>query len=210
MGKKIIEENDNSKARIAGMLFLLGAAQFLIFVTVAESLYPKYSVRNNFLSDLGVVHQSAGVWGVTIFLTGALFVAGTYFYFRNSTSKGKWLPTVFVLGGIGLMGTGLFDSATFPILHQIVSFMAFVFGGIAALGSVKLLQGPFRYFSIALGAFTLVSPSLLIIGLGQELGNGLIERMVAFPELIWLMALGGYLMGERNSSTRRGSVKNTS
>ncbi len=203
------DDYDGTKRKIAGMLFLVGAAQFLILVTVAESLYPKYSVRNNFLSDLGVVHQSAGVWSTTIFLTGALFVTGSYFYFRKSIGTGKWLPTVFVLGGIGLMGTGLLDYSNYPILHQIVSFMAFIFGGIAAVGSFKLIQGPFRYFSIVLGAFTLVSLVLLILGLGQELGNGLIERMVAFPELIWLMALGGYLMGERNSSTRRGTVKNT-
>lgn len=199
----MINENDGSKVRIAGMFFLIGAAQFLILVTVAESVYPKYSVRNNFLSDLGVVHESAGIWSITIFLTGALFVAGSYFYFRKSTGTGKWLPTVFVLGGIGLMGTGLFDYSTFPILHQIVSFMAFVFGGIAAVGSFKLIRGPFRYFSIVLGAFTLVSLVLLILGLGQELGNGLVERMVAFPELIWLMALGGYLMGERSSHSSK-------
>jgi hypothetical protein len=57
--KNNIRNSNRTKARIAGMLFLIGAAQFLMLVTVAESIYPKYSVRNNFLSDLGVVHQSA-------------------------------------------------------------------------------------------------------------------------------------------------------
>ena len=97
------------------------------------------------------------------------------------------------------MGTGLLDYSIYPIPHQIVSFMAFVFGGIAAIGSSKVIRGPFRYFSILLGAFTLVSVVLLILGLGQELGNGLMERMVAFPELTWLIALGGYLMGSYSS-----------
>jgi hypothetical protein len=88
------------------------------------------------------------------------------------------------------MGTGL-DSSTFPILHQLdlALDLAFVFGGIAAAGSFKPIRGPFRYFPIILGAFTLVSLVLLIVGFGRELGNGLMERMVTFPELIWLMDL---------------------
>ena len=176
-------------------MFFVAAAQFLILVPVAESLYPGYSVRNNFLSDLGIMPQSALVWSSTIFATGALFVLGSYFYFRRGAHTRKWIVAMYLLGGIGLMGTGLFDESAFPILHQVVSLMAFVFGGVDALASNKLIRGPFRYFSMILGAITLVSLVLLIAGFRQELGNGLMERLVAFPEVIWLMTFGGYLMG---------------
>ena len=196
-----VDDARNTRRRIAGAMFFIAASQFLILVTVAESLYPGYSVRDNFLSDLGIVPQSAIVWAATIFTTGALFVVGSYFYFRGDSHVRKWIVAMYLLGGIGLMGTGLFDESAFPILHQIVSLMAFVFGGIAAIASYKLMQSPFKYFSVVLGTITLVSLILLIAGFRQVLGNGLMERLVAFPEVIWLITFGGYLMGSPQEST---------
>ncbi len=185
-----------SSLSLGGLFLFLSGGQFLILTTVAESLYPNYSVRNNFLSDLGAVDPSGTVWNTSIFLAGLLFVIGAYPFLYRSFGHGKRLTTVlYVLGGVGAMGTGLFNEVAFPEIHEIVSFMAFIFGGISAIVTYKLVQSPFKFISLLLGAFTLVSLALLVAGLGQQVGIGLIERMVAYPELIWLMAFGGYLMG---------------
>ena len=183
--------------RLSGLLFFIGGAQFLLLTTLAESLYPNYSVRNNFLSDLGVVEPSATAWNTSIFLSGLLFVTGAYMLFRSFGRPDRLALFLYVLAGIGAVATGLLNENTFPDAHQIVSLMAFIFGGISAVVTYRLVQVPFKYVSPLLGLFTLVSLVLLIAGFRQQFGNGLMERLVAFPEIIWLMAFGGYLMNSR-------------
>ncbi len=178
---------------LAGMLFFIGGVQFLVLTTVAESLYPNYSIRDNFLSDLGV-GPSATIWNTSIFLIGLLFAVGAYPFLFRGSAEGKWITVLYLLAGAGAMGTGIFNENAFPIPHQIVSFMAFVIGGISAIASYKLIQGPFRVLSVVLGSTTLSSLVLWNAGF-SAFGNGLMERMVAFPEVVWLMAFGGYLMG---------------
>ncbi len=183
--------------RLSGLLLLVSGAEFLLLTTLAESLYPNYSVRNNFLSDLGTVEPSGTVWNTSIFLSGLLFVIGAYVLFRSFGRPRRIILVLYVLAGAGAMATGLLNENAFPDLHQIVSLMAFIFGGISAIVTYRLVRGPFKYVSALLGMFTLVSLVLLIAGFRQQFGNGLMERLVAFPEIIWLMAFGGYLMNSR-------------
>jgi hypothetical membrane protein len=196
-----LEKQEDVKARsgfnslrLGGLLFFVGGAQFLLLTTLAESLYPNYSVRNNFLSDLGVVEPSGTVWNTSIFLSGLLFLIGAYLLFRSFGRPQRLALAMYVLAGVGAMATGLLNENAFPDLHQIVSLIAFIFGGISAIVTYRLVQVPFKYVSPLLGAFTLVSLVLLIARFRQQFGNGLMERLVAFPEIIWLMAFGGYLM----------------
>ncbi len=202
----MLEERKELKARsgfnsprLSGLLFFVGGAQFLLLTTVAESLYQNYSVRNNFLSDLGVVEPSGTVWNTSIFLSGLLFVIGTYLLFRSFGRPRRLALVMYLLAGIGAMATGLLNENAFTYLHQIVSLMAFIFGGLSAIVTYRLVQVPFKYVSPFLGLLTLVSLVLLIAGFRQQFGNGLLERLVAFPEIIWLMAFGGYLMSSREA-----------
>ncbi len=91
----MLEKQEDVKARsvfnsprLSGLLYFIGGAQFLLLTTLAESLYPNYSVRNNFLSDLGVVEPSGTVWNTSIFLGGLLFVLSAYLLFRSDDLKG--------------------------------------------------------------------------------------------------------------------------
>ncbi len=191
--------SDSNSPRLAGLLFFIGGAQFLLLTTLAESLYPNYSVRNNFLSDLGVVEPSGTVWNTSIFSSGLLFLMGAYLLFRSLGRPQRLAPVTYVLAGVGAMATGLLNENAFPDLHQIVSLMAFIFGGISAIATYRLVLVPFKYVSPFLGLFTLVFLALLIAGFRQQFGNGLMERLVAFPEIIWLMTFGGYLMSNRET-----------
>ncbi len=42
-----------SSQRIAGAVLLIGLAQFLLFLQIAQDLYPHYSTSQNYISDLG-------------------------------------------------------------------------------------------------------------------------------------------------------------
>ncbi len=74
---------------------------------------------------------------------------------------------MYVLAGVGAIATGFLNENAFPDVHQIVSLMAFIFGGISAIVTYRLVQVPFKYVSQLLGLFTLVSLVLLIASFRQ-------------------------------------------
>jgi hypothetical protein len=87
-------------------------------------------------------------------------------------------------------------------MHEVVSDVAFIFGGLAPIAAYRLLRKPFNYFSAVLGLVSLCAMVLLsaqyTFGLGEQyflgLGPGGLERMIVYPILLWEMGLGGYLV----------------
>lgn len=176
--------------KMAGALFFVAGVEFLLFLVIAESLYPDYSVSQNYISDLGV-GSTALLFNTSVFLLGILLVAGTYFIHRAFNFR---LLTVFlVLTGIGAMGVGLFpEDAGF--IHGIAALITFLFGGLSAIATYKLLKSPLSYFSVLLGVISLVALILFMTGNHLGLGPGGMERMVAYPTLLWGIGIGGYFM----------------
>ena len=192
--------------RIAGVLFLVASAQFLLGLVVAEALYSGYSVSDNYISDLGVGSSSI-VFNSSAFLFGLLSIIGAYFLPRTIDFRG--LTVLLVLMAIGAMGVGVFTSA-FTTIHGVVSLMAFGFGGLSAIASLKVSKLPLSVISVILGAMTLGALALFAGGLVTtgsltsneppasefflSIGPGGMERMIAYPALIWLTLFGGHLI----------------
>lgn len=184
---------------LAGTLFFIGFSQFIIGMMLAEALYPGYSISMNYISDLGV-GPSAIIFNASIFLMGLLILIGTYFFERAFHSK--TLTVLLALLAIGAMGVGVFTES-FAVMHGIVSLLAFVFGGISAIFSglskygsrSKLLARPFSVIAVILGLMSLGALVLGAMSLGTAvLGVGGMERMIAYPILIWGAGFGGYLI----------------
>jgi hypothetical membrane protein len=192
---------------IAGSLLFVGGAQFLVAMIVAESLFPGYSVSGNHISDLGadctgsvcaIRQPSADIFDVSVFLLGLTgFVAG-YLVFR---SHRRSVGILAVLAGLGAMGVGVFPETT-GSLHLIVSFVAFFFTGLAAIASYRLFTPPMSYLSAALGVLVLVALALYGSGTYLGLGPGGMERMIAYPALIWVVGAGASLMGGPRAQRR--------
>ena len=206
--------------KVAGVLVLFGCVQFLLFLITAEALYPGYSVSENYISDLGVCPETAYIFNSSVFLLGVITVICAYFVHRVYNFR---LFSVFiVLMGIGAMGVGLFpecegghcdpcelvdpceradpcgyvaciDEIT-CIIHVIAALIAFLFGGLSAIVSHKVLDPPFSYFSVLLGVLSIVALVLLMTGTHLGLGVGGIELMTVYPVLLWGIGFGGYLM----------------
>ncbi len=190
-----------NNAKIAGALFFVGSIQFVIALIIAEAIYPNYSTSANYISDLGVWNQpSAVIFNPSIILFGLLVIASAYFFRKHFKIRG--VTVLFALAGAGAMGVGFFPEDTFlvngvPVLHAISAVLVFIVGGISAIVSNRVTKSPFRYFSVILGAMALVAAVLFFTtqDLGYlGLGVGGMERMMAYPTLLWIISFGGYLL----------------
>lgn len=178
--------------KVAGFLLLVGVVQFILGMIISEALYPEYSTSGNYISDLGV-GPSALIFNSSIILLGVLIVAGSYFVQRAFNSK--LFSILLAITGIGAVGVGIFTE-DYPPLHGIFSLITFLFAGISIIVSSKFERPPLSYFSILLGAASLVSLVLFGSGVYLGLGKGGMERMIAYPVLLGAIGLGGYFVGD--------------
>ena len=185
--------------KLAGILIFVAGLQFILAMTISEALYPNYSVSENYISDLGEPSKAGSVayiFNSSVFLLGALILAAAYLIQRSFNYK--ILFGCLILTGIGAMGVGLFPES-FGILHTIVSFITFFFGALSAIFSYKLQKTPLSCLAVILGALSLLALILFGLNIYLELGKGGMERMVAYPTLLWALGFGGHLAGSSES-----------
>jgi hypothetical membrane protein len=187
----------SSFARTAGTLLFIGAVQFILALTIAEALYPGYSISDNYISDLGV-GPSATIFNASVFLLGLLMIIGAYLIQRALNTR--LLAIFLLLTGIGAMGVGIFTEDAGAI-HAIVSLITFLFGGLSALASYRLIKPPLSYLAIIMGLIGLASLVLFISGTDLGLGVGGMERMIAYPLLLWQVGFGGHLVNQSQGTS---------
>ena len=195
-----------SREKVAGVLFFVAATQFVLGITVAEALYPGFSVPANYISDLGV-GPSAVIFNSSVFLLGLLLLVGTYFL--RQVSDFKTVNTMLFLMAVGAMGVGVFTK-NFRTAHGAMATMAFFFAGLSAISSFKVLKKPLCLMSIVLGAVTLGALVLYSSGMITSgsltsdiaydsdfymgLGPGGMEHLILYPALMWLAVFSGHLV----------------
>ncbi len=179
--------------RNAGLILFLAGVQMIICLMLAEATYPGYSISENAISDLGV-GPTAPYW----IFNGSVFIFGLmaiYAGYLLDTEYGKRLNAIMlVIAGIGAMGVGVFHE-DLGAIHVLMAFLAFFFGGLAAILSYKMVKPPFAYVSIILGFITIAFLVMIGLGVHSWIGFGGVERMVFYPEMLWAVGFGGYLMG---------------
>jgi hypothetical membrane protein len=191
--------------RVAGTLFFLGAAQFIICIFVAEGSYSGYSLSGQYISDLGI-GPSSTIFNSSVILLGLLTMVGTYFL--RGTSQFKVTRRLLFLMSLATVGVGVFTKE-YTVAHGAVSSAAFFFSGLAAIISAKVLEKPFSLISAGLGVMILVTLGLFSVGMFTSgsltstvaydsvfylgLGPGGMERMVVYSALLWLAGFSGWL-----------------
>ena len=176
---------------MGGALLFLGSVVCVLGIIVAETLFPGYSTSGNYISDLGV-GPSAVIFNLSVFSLGVVLVVDVYFIHRVFGSR--LFSLLLILTGVGAMGVGVFPE-NFGTVHYIASLFIFLFGGLSAVVSYRLVRSPLSFFSVLLGVMSLVA--LVLFGSGNHLGlgRGGMERMIAYPLLLWAVGLGGHLIG---------------
>lgn len=197
--------NNNSvfnKRAISGILLFLAGSIILMGIITAEIFYPAgYTTANSEISDLGatrplpisVIYQpSASIFNSTMIIGGLLTLAASLILFRTGT---KWYLVLFpALLGVGILGVGIFPGNN-AFFHPLFALLTFISGGLAAIVSSRMTRAPFSYLLALLGIITLVFLFLSSVFI-PLLGDGGTERFVAYPLIIWMIGLGGYLIGE--------------
>ena len=170
----------------------MGSVQFFLGLVIAEQVYPEYRVYQT-ISSLGV-GPTAFIFNSSLLLEGILVLAAAYFLHR---AYHRTLVTgLFFIGGIGAMGGALFPEDVYNV-HLAISIVSFFAAGLTPFVTVKLQKPPFTYVSIALGSLSFGAAIFLAIPQGIStlgLAFGTVERIVAYPTLLWVVGFGSYLM----------------
>lgn len=183
--------------KIAGLLLVVGGVLCVLGMIVAEALYPGYSASENYISDLGV-GPSALIFNSSVFLLGVLAVCAAYF--MQKALNFKLFSILTAITGIGAMGVGLFTEDA-GVIHAVFSLITFLFAGISAIVSYKLQKPPLSYLSVVLGGVSLVALVLFASGFYLGLGKGGMERMIAYPALLWTIGFGGHIIGDSKDTS---------
>ncbi|HZW01544.1 MAG TPA: DUF998 domain-containing protein [Candidatus Deferrimicrobium sp.] len=190
-------------SRMAGVLLFVLAAQFMIVIMLAASIAPDYDFSAAAISDLGVITETALLFNVSLLAVGVLNIMGGYLFYRSH--RNAWILALFVLAGLGAIGAGLFplDSAG-P--HGLFALLAFVAFNLEAITVAAVVSGPMKALSVLAGVVGLVFVALMAIGDSGDvaafgsIGHGGTERMIVYPVMVWMLALGGYLMATCDDS----------
>jgi hypothetical membrane protein len=186
--------------RLPGFLFFLLSGGFMIAIMLGASLAPGYDYQSAAISDLGRISQTAFLFNATLLLVGALNVVGGWTFYRWHGRA--WLLAIYLVAGLGAIGAGAIPLGTSD-LHSIFALVAFLFFNLEALGTGFVLSGPMRPISWAAGIIGLVYVAIMIVGdagnpaVFGPIGHGGAERMIVYPVMLWMLALGGYLMADR-------------
>ena len=175
---------------LLGALLFVGAAQFILVITIAEGLYPGYSVATTALSDLGV-GQTAVLFNASTVVFGAFILIGLLLGRR---AIGTGLTITLAVYGACSAGVGVFPETT-GALHSVITLGILVFGAVSAIISYRVLRPPLSYFSVGLGMLALVALALAVTHHDLGIGPGGMERMIAYPIFLWALGFGGALIG---------------
>jgi hypothetical membrane protein len=172
-----------------------------------------YSFFANTISDLGetakFTYGTPAMWSpdhvwmeVAFVLLGVVMIIGTPFIyqeFKENTSVKVWVARIGfsaqALAGAGAITVGFVPENVNDLGHKIGAGLAIGIGtfGVLLLGLSIPLPRPIRQFMLWCMPISLVA--ILLFALHEYLGFGPggMERIAAYPEVIWLIMFGSYI-----------------
>jgi hypothetical membrane protein len=191
-------------------IWILSALYFVVQVVVASVWRPSYSWFGNTISDLGntscrrTLCSPRHAWMNGEFvLLGAGMIAGSVLIYQAFAERepaerlaARIGFTALAIAGVGTGLVGCFPENTVGALHVVGAALAIGVGtaGILVLGLAVTVPNRLRW-TMRVGAPLALIALLLFAGhVYLGLGAGATERIAAYPETIWLIGFGGYLL----------------
>jgi hypothetical membrane protein len=197
--------NNNKKLtlfnQIAGILFFILGAQFIVVLMICASILTSYDFKTSAISDFGVYPSTKWIFNISLILVGVLNIIGGYFYFRSN--RKIWTLILFSIAGLGAIFAGIFPLNTGDI-HSLAALIAFIFFNVEVFVCGLKNKSFTKILGLALGIIGIIFVVIMIIGdsgnpqVFSIIGHGGAERMIVYPILLFLMYFGGYLLGKSN------------
>ena len=107
--------------------------------------------------------------------------------------------TLFAIGGAGTALVGIFPENTVSVLHGIGAALPFLIGnvGVVILGFSLKVPKILRIYTVLTGSIALAALVVFASGHYIGLGEGGLERVVAYPQTIWMIILGVYSLAQQ-------------
>jgi hypothetical membrane protein len=181
-----------------------------LVVAAAWSNHKGYNWANNTISDLANTH--CGPYGerlvcsplhplmnASFILLGLTMIGGSLLLVRaggaNRIAQAGFGSMI--LAGMGTIIVGLFPENSVSTLHVLGAALPFIFGniGMIVLGySLKKLPRMVRLYSVLSGGVGSVALGLFVTHQYVGLGLGGLERVVSYPQSIWMIVVGCYVL----------------
>lgn len=209
--------------RVAALYLYLSSVQYFVAqLLVAQRYVPRYSWMRNTISDLGSTscrHRDAGpcsplhsVMNGSFVLLGLSMIVGSLLL--GSREATAWARTGFAalaVSGVGTALVGVAPENRVPALHAVSASLPFVVGnlGVLILGGALRVNRAFRLYSVVTGVSTLAALVLFVHHNYLGLGDGGMERIVAYPQTVWLVAFAVYQLVSAPGSVGAGEKLTT-
>lgn len=197
---------------IGPIFWMLSVQYFVTQAIVAAGWQTPLSLRSNAISDLGnsacasysnrfVCSPYYSYMNSSFVVLGLAMILGCFFIypeFRERRHGGIGFACM-ALAGVGSIVVGLFPENTIGSFHLTGAALSFFFGNIALIIFSFSLNLPaiFAWLTRLLGIGALIGLILLLKGQYLGLGFGGMERVVAYPQTVWLILFGLYMSANR-------------
>lgn len=207
--------------RLAGPIaWQLTAQYFVVQVVVASGWSaPPYSWRRNAISDLGatscgmfdgrqVCSPLHALMNVSLVVLGLSMIVGSVLIHQDVRHSGAGF-TMMTVAGVGAVLVGLFPENTVYWAHLTGADLAFLVGNAALVvfGLSRDFPTWLRRYATASGVVALAALVLFLTHHHLFLGLGGMERVVAYPQTLWLIITGIYLSQARNRPPARATSR---
>ena len=202
------------KDKLAAIFWVLGIQYFITQIVVASAWATPFSLAHNTISDLG--NTACGYYGgmqvcspqhswmnVSFILLGMTQAGGAILLYKatNHPFKVKLGLISMILAGVGTTLVGLFPENTIAVMHILGATLPFLVGniGLVLLGLNLKMPKKLRIYTTASGLIALVGLILYMTRIYVGIGIGGMERLVAYPQTIWLVVFGIYLLSKKST-----------
>ena len=198
---------------IGSVLWILCLQYFIVQVIVANAYVGEFSWTQNTISDLGntacsvysnryVCSPQHLIMNISFILLGILQLTGALFlYLANKNRSNQVGYGCLVLAGIGTIIVGLYPENAVGPMHAFGAALPFVLGNIAMIILAANSRFPawLKYYSYFSGIAALMALVLFMTQNYLGIGLGGMERVVAYPQTVWMIIVGVYylLRGQR-------------
>lgn len=199
---------------LLGPLIYMLSVQYFAAQAVVAAVWPvPYSWSVNFISDLG--NTACGVFAgryvcspdhilmnVSFILLGVTMALGSLLIYQEFRQSRATLIgfSLMALAGLGTILVGIFPENTVAGAHILGAFLAFGFGNLSlVILSLAITQARrlFRVYTMLTGIVTLVAFCLFLANTDLGLGRGGMERVISYPQTLWLILFGLYMTATR-------------